>query len=130
VDFFRGLHSWDKLYSLIEYLPWDSAYKLAMADDEDLARQLITEEADGSRASIPITQWDHIAELRASILDGLYMVARTIVAVNTPKGKRVPDFPRQPQPETAAQRLERQRRDSIMSELEAQVAGLNDRWQQ
>jgi hypothetical protein len=113
-------------------LPWDSAYKLAIADDEELARheQAEAEGQDYVRTPpLPITQWDTYSELRASILDGLAMVARTIIAVNTPKGKQVPDFPRQQRPETAAQRLERQQRDMVMSMLEAKVSGLNTPWE-
>lgn len=74
-------------------------------------------------------QWGQFAELRASILDGLSMVAKTIVAVHTPKGRQVPEFPTQPRPETALERAQREQRDSAMSALEALVQPLNKHWE-
>jgi len=67
-----------------------------------------------------------MAELRASLLDGLAMVVRTIILVNTPQGGRVPEFRPQPRPETAVQRVHRQRRDEAMSDLEQQLARLTE----
>ena len=131
LDFFRGRYGFRKLLSLVGLLPWDSAYKLAILDDEDTAAAALNaaDEAEGESSVqvIPMSRWDPMAELRASLMDGLMMVARTIVMVNTPKGKRVPEFRSQPRPETAVERLQRRRRDEVMSALEAQLSGLGNR---
>lgn len=125
LDFFRGRYAWAKLWRLIGRLPWDSQYKLALADDEELAdRALIVAEERGSRPAPPsMAEWNELKDLRTAILDGLASVERTIIAVNTPKGKRVPDYRPQPRPETAAMRIARRRRDEAMGELEATLAG-------
>lgn len=132
LDFFRGRYTFRKLMTLIGQLPWDSQYKLGILDDEDAAAAALdaeeaAEDDDGAPSArvISLSRWDPMAELRASLMDGLMMVARTIVMVHTPKGKRVPEFRSQPRPETALERLQRQRRDTVMSALEAQLSGLN-----
>ena len=84
-------------------------------------------EEDTEPARISLQQWDALADLRAAIVDALGMVARTIIAVNTPKGERVPDFPDQPRPETAIERVLRRQRDQAMTELEALVTGRRPR---
>lgn len=133
LDFFRGRHSWGKLEVLLERLPWDSQYKLAIDADEELA-EAVLDAADGADQAAPATgrpalqQWSHMAELRASLLDGLMVIARTIVMVHTPRGKHIPPMRLQPRPETGLERARRRRQDAVMSELEAKLAGLNARW--
>jgi hypothetical protein len=134
---FRGQFSWRKLEVLLERLPWDSAYKLAITDDEESAAHYLNildeaglpDDEDTRRINqVPLDQWNQFAELRASILDGLMLVARTIVMVNTPKGRTVPPIKSQPRPETAIDRVRRKNRDTVMTELENQLNQLNARW--
>lgn len=118
------------MFVLVERFPWDSAYKLTILDDEDTAAEVLDardgeeEEQRGQVQVVSLSRWDPLAELRASLLDGLMMLQRTIIMVNTPPGKTVPEFRPQPRPETALERLQRQRRDGVMTELEAHLAGL------
>jgi hypothetical protein len=137
LGFFRGECSWRKLEVLLERLPWDSAYKLAITDDEESAAQYLdmindtdlSDDEDARQVNrVPLDQWNQFAELRASILDGLMLVARTIVMVNTPKGRTVPPIKSQPRPETAIDRVRRKKRDTVMADLENQLNQLNARW--
>lgn len=124
LDFFRGRYSWAKLWRLVGRLPWDSQYKLALADDDEIADRALVVDERGGRPSPPLmAEWNELRDLRSAILDGLASVERTIIAVNTPRGKRVPEFRPQPRPETAAMRVARRRRDEAMGELEAKLTG-------
>lgn len=108
---------------LLPQLPWDSKYKLALADDERLVEATASEEEErgARRAPPPLSEWSQLQDLRAALLDGIAGLERTIIAVNTPKGKKVPDVKAQPRPETAAMRIERRRKDRAMSELETKL---------
>lgn len=99
-----------------------------MDDDDEIADAALAsmvEDTDDDRSprrpTISLARWDPMAELRASMIDGLMLVARTIIMVHTPKGKRVPELRTQPRPETALERAIRRRQDAVMNDLEAQL---------
>lgn len=132
LDFFRGRYSWSKLLRLIEHLPWHSAYKKALADDDEIATRLLEqrrrEEAEARRtgrkapahAPISVADWDPEREQTAQLSDALSSLRLAVMAPNMPKGKR-PKAKPAPRPETAMARAERRAEMAQHKSIVAQV---------
>jgi hypothetical protein len=108
LDYFRGVYPWGKLYRLLDQLPKWSRYKLALADDDELADLAHAAAGDGGRGGRPrLSDWDPVEELRAEIRDGVGRIEAAIANSQRPKGKN-PIRPKpSPRPMTAAQRAVR-----------------------
>ncbi len=100
---------WRRLLSIIDRLPRTSAYVEALANDEDLARQ-VTERERGQpeqkRPSRRMSEWSPDVELLSVIANRLGDVVQAIVVSAGGKPHKVPPMPH---PVTAFDRVRRRR---------------------
>lgn len=107
------------MFRLIEHLPWHSAYKRALADDDEyaeafLAHQRAVERAASAagRAAPPVPpvslgDWDPEREQTAQLLDAVAALRNAVIAPHLPKNKKPPKVHPSPRPDTALRRAER-----------------------
>jgi hypothetical protein len=119
LDYFRGVRPWPQLFRLIERLPQLSHYARALADDDELAERAASYGQGPPRGRPPLHSWEPIDEVLATIADGVNALRNTIVAVNTPKGKKVPPLTTAKRPMTAAERAEARRDRIALDEIVA-----------
>ena len=104
LDWFRGRYRWDKLLRLLEQLPDGSAYRAAIAGDDDLAQRHPT--TTGTKPSTPprppLTGY---TRAQAS-LDGIWDTLRLLVNLTSrAHGGKPGRHKPLPTPETAADRV-------------------------
>lgn len=118
---------------IVEFLPWDSAYKRSLADDDEIADRALREkkrrEFEARRTGKPvppdppvsIMEWDSEREQTAQLMDALQAVRLTIAAKDLPKGKKPPKFKPAQRPETAMSRARRRAEVARHRSIVAQV---------
>jgi hypothetical protein len=121
LDFFRGVHPWPQLYRLIDRLPTLSHFQRALADDDEVADAALRRGHGSRRGRPPVTEWDQFDELLATIADGVNSLRQTVIAVNTPKGKKVPPLTFAKRPLSAVERIERRRERAVLDEIVAKA---------
>lgn len=108
---------------LVDRLPRHSHYKAAIADDDELARQVLEHLGRGTvPARPPLTEYSTLIEVLSNFLDELRELHATLIAVNSAKGRR-PRVTRTPRPETAVMRAEKRRSMERLMELEQRLLG-------
>lgn len=122
LDYFRGDRPWPQLVRLLDRLPQLSNYARALADDDEVAEMLADrghgpEEAKGRRPSV--ASWEPLDELLATMADGFNALRQTTIAVNTPKGKKIPPLTPTARPLTASERHERRLERQTLDEIVA-----------
>jgi hypothetical protein len=117
LDFFRGVHSWRKLATLVRQLPSSSHTTEAMANDDELAESFSDQEPSKSSGPKLSEYTAEVARLDA-ILDRLTELIATTVRMNGGKAPRTRPATR---PETAFTRAQQRRADKKMSALIAEV---------
>jgi len=114
------------LLNLIDHLPRNSAFREAIADDEDIARLHLATATDddasgsGAPAGPPLSEYSPEVAALAHIADRL---ASLIVATYEVQGRKPPKFQPYPRPVTAIDRVKAELRESIQTSLEAQLFG-------
>lgn len=124
LDFFRGRHSWRKLADLIRRLPPSSLTTEAMAEDDELADQIVDrpeQPGAGPRVS------EYTAEVaRLDLLaDRISELIAVVVQVAGGKAPRVRPARR---PETALTRAQQRRATQRVGSLIAEVEAAQQRW--
>ncbi|WP_073946526.1 hypothetical protein [Streptomyces kebangsaanensis] len=110
---------WRRLLNLVDQLPTDSRTLVAMAEDEELTAAL-PEPEPGPPPPPPLRTWTPEVEKLTLIADRL---GELITAVHNTVAKRPGRSPRPlPRPETARDRIKRQRRRAKYERLKAQLA--------
>lgn len=100
---------WRRLLNIIDHLPRNSAYREAVAEDEDLARQLLKVKPPDDDA-VPVrrmSDWSAEVEMLTAVLDRLGELVQAVAALGGAKPRRVQPAPR---PVTAFERVRRNRR--------------------
>jgi hypothetical protein len=106
---------WRKLLNLIDWLPRNSPYIEAVANDDEVAASLVDEPSgSGPRMS----EWSPEREATVDAVDRLGNVLQAIVAV---AGVKPPSVTRMPRPDTAFDRELRRRRQQRHLDLVAMV---------
>lgn len=108
LDWFRQVHPWGKLFRLLDRLPWWSQYKLAIADDDELAELAHEAGATNKKASTPkLAEWNPVREVIVEVRDAATRIEAAVA--NSVRGKgRNPVRPKpSARPLTAAQRVDR-----------------------
>lgn len=120
LDFFRGALSADAVLDYLEHLPSTSAYHAAIAEDEDLAQELIDrgEDAPGKPRPPRLTEWGPDVQVLAEVRDLLANLLAVTVKAHGGKPSKIPAYPR---PVTALQRVKRRARMLAHSELVRRV---------
>lgn len=107
------------MFRLIEHLPWHSAYKKALADDDEYAELLLARKRTAERALraagravpsdplISIADWDPEREQTAQLMDAIAVLRAAVIAPHMPRGKKPPKVRPAPRPDTALRRAER-----------------------
>lgn len=118
LDFFRGRLSAEKILDCLEHLPRTSAYKCAVAEDEDLAREVaadITSADDLPKPSKtpPMREWSPEVEALRDLQDVLDQTLRVLVKANGGKPGKHRPYPR---PVTALSRAIRSARQKLRYE--------------
>lgn len=106
LDFFRGVYQWSKLYRLIEFLPWHSQYKLAIADDPELGRLVAAaiedlDDLDTVAVEIRLRDWDPFRDMTTGLQDKL---SEVVIACLAPHMTTPPKMTPAPRPKTARQK--------------------------
>jgi hypothetical protein len=110
---------WRRLLNIIEHLPRTSAYREAVAQDEDLARHMLSKAPlEESKPIRRMSDWSAEVELLTAVLDRLGEVVQAVAALGGAKPKKVPAAPR---PVTAYERVHRRRRSERHRSLVARV---------
>lgn len=118
-DWFLGVEapSWGKLSRLLDQLPQHGRFKAALLDDDELAEQIYEPvDDDGPIPPMDFVGYDPVVAGLTNIGDILLMLRATLIAVNSDKGKMPPVKPL-PRPESARERVERERSKERRSEL-------------
>lgn len=103
LDFFRDELSAEAILDYLEHLPRTSAYHAALAQDEELAKQLAKEPPPPDRGP-PLTEFSRDVEVLAEVRDLLANLLTVTVKAHGGRAKQIPPYRR---PETA---LDRERR--------------------
>jgi hypothetical protein len=93
---------WRRLLNLIDALPRNSFFVEALADDDDLAEQLLRQPASGGRAAAPMSQFSLELEMATNTYDRL---GELIQAVTAAAGAKPPKIVAYPRPRTATDRV-------------------------
>lgn len=120
LDFFRGTLSADAILDFLEHLPSTSAYHSAVADDEDLAREILDGGEGGDQAPRPprLSEFGPEVQALAEIRDVLASLLAVTVKANGGKPSKAKPYPR---PVTALQRVKRRARMVAHSDLVRRV---------
>jgi hypothetical protein len=120
------------LLRIVEHLPWHSAYKKALADDDEYAerylahQRLIERSARAAGKPVPpeppisIVDWDPEREQTALLLDALAVLRSAVIAPHMKRGKS-PKVQPAPRPETALRRAERRAQMETHKSIVAKV---------
>lgn len=117
LDFFRGTLSADAVLDFLRHLPSTSAYSAALAEDEDLAKELLDEPETPPRPP-RLTEFGPEVQALAEVRDLLAAVLTVLVKANGGKPQRPKPYPR---PVTALQRLKTRMRYSRHRDLVRRV---------
>ena len=110
---------WRRLLNIIDHLPRTSAYREAVADDDDLARLLLRyAPPEPGRPQRRMSDWSAEVEVLTAVLDRLGELVQAVAAVGGAKPKKVPPAPR---PVTAYERARGNRRAERHRSLVARV---------
>ena len=111
LDFFRDRLSAEEVLDYLEHLPRTSAYHSAVANDEDLARQVMaSDEVPKASKAPPLTEFSPEVAALAEIRDVLAQTLNVLVKVNNGKPSPFRPFPR---PETAVDKALKSARDRV-----------------
>ncbi|TDD97646.1 hypothetical protein [Actinomadura rubrisoli] len=108
LDFFRGSLSAEAILDFLQHLPSTSAYSAALAEDEDLAKELL-DEPDRAPSPPRLTEFGPEVQALAEVRDLLASVLAVLVKANGGKPQKPKPYPR---PVTALQKLKRRMRYS------------------
>lgn len=117
LDFFRDRLSAEEILDYLEHLPSTSAYHAALAEDEDLARQMLDEPPPAPRPP-RLTEFSPEVQALAEVRDLLSAVLAVLVKANGGKPHKPKPYPR---PVTALQRLKTRMRYSEHLDLVRRV---------
>jgi hypothetical protein len=124
LDFVRGVLPWGKFHRMVELLPEFGRYKLAVADDDDLAEQVVARR-NGRPApkagGVSLQAWSPDREQTANLVDVLVSIRQQILAGQLKKGKKPPQVAPAPRPRTALQRAEQKRNRSHSAHLRSKL---------
>jgi hypothetical protein len=110
LDWFRQVHPWGKLFRLLDRLPWWSQYKLAIADDDELAtlvRETGTPDPDTGTKQPKLSEWNPIREIVVEVRDAASRIEAAVANSARRKGSKAIRPKPAARPLTAAQRVER-----------------------
>jgi len=113
------VHQWSKLYRLIQFLPWHSKYKLAIADDPELGQLAAAaikdlDDLDTAAVEIPLRDWDPFRDMTTGLQDKL---SEVVIACLAPHMKTPPKMTPAPRPKTARQKAIEVREQALESEF-------------
>lgn len=99
LDFFRGSLSAEAILDFLEHLPRTSAYKCAVAEDEDLARQVAediknVDDLPKPSKAPPMREWSPEVEALRDVQDVLDQTLRVLLKVNGGKPGKHKPYPR------------------------------------
>lgn len=127
VDFFRGRHSWRKLWLILDRLPTSSAYREAVLDDPEVAEALMQRLEPQRRSAGPrLSEFDTNVALLTDIYDRLGDVIAAVVMSNGGKDPKVRPAPR---PLTGLDRARKRLEDRQFAALEAEFKAAQERWE-
>jgi hypothetical protein len=109
LDFFRDKMSATEVLDYLEHLPRTSAYHSAVADDEELARQLVAQGEPSDPRPPRLAEFSPEVQVLAEVRDLLATLIGVQVARAGKKPKKVKPYPR---PESALERVRRRERYS------------------
>ena len=96
------------MFRLLDRLPWWSQYKLALADDDELADLAHDAGATGSSSSRPrLAEWNPTREIVAEVRDAAARIESAVANSVRGKGRKAVRPRPAARPLTAAQRAER-----------------------
>lgn len=108
-DYFRGGLDARTFLDYVEHLPRTSAYHTAIAEDEELALQMLGQNGDSPAASVPrLAEFGPDVQALAAVYDLLASLIGVTIAMQTgKKPKKIKPYPR---PESALDRVRRRER--------------------
>lgn len=112
---------WRRLLNFIDHLPPETHFHKAVALDEEQAEYIINNPQVKKAWEPDLAQFGLQERMLADLNDQIQRLNITLIAVNTKKGKRPPEFKPYPRPTTAVQRLEVKIRLSKHSNLAARL---------
>lgn len=120
LDFFRGSLPAQAVLDFLDHLPSTSAYHAAIAEDEELAQDLLDRGEGGSSRPRPprLTEWGPDVEVMAEVRDLLADLLTVTIKAHGGKPSKIPAYRR---PETALQRVKRRARMVAHSDLVRRV---------
>ncbi len=98
---------WRRLLNMIDHLPRDSAYVEAFCDDEEVAATLLGGPEPQGQPQRRMSDYSVVVEVLSLLVDRVSELIGTVAASRGIKPRKIPPAPR---PETAADRLRKQRR--------------------
>jgi hypothetical protein len=117
----RGAPPWSKLVRLADALPSHSRFKAAIIDDDELAARLnLTDDEDGDkseRRKMTYEGYDPVIAKLTDACDLLIGLQRTLIQVNSEKGKGPKDTKFMDRPESAVDRARRRMRQEKIAGL-------------
>ena len=117
LDFFRDRLSAAEILDFLEHLPSTSAYHAALAEDEDLAKELLDTPEQKPKAP-RLTEFGPEVQVMAEVRDLLAAVLTVLIKANGGKPQRPKPYPR---PVTALQRMRERMRYSRHRDLVRRV---------
>lgn len=117
LDFFRGTLSAEAILDFLEHLPSTSAYNAAVAEDEDLAREMLDQPEPPARAP-RLTEFGPDVRVLAEIRDLQASILAVLIKANGGKPQKTKPYPR---PVTAMQKLRQKIRYSRHKDLVRRV---------
>lgn len=110
---------WRRLLNVIDRLPRDSAYVEALANDEELAEQMLRRDrGEEKKAKRRLSDWSPTVEVLTAILDRLGELTQAVAALGGAKPRKVP---RAPYPVTAFDRVRNRNRSERHRSLVSRV---------
>ena len=125
MDFFRGRHSWRKLWLILDRLPMSSAYREAVLDDPEIADELARRPEAKGPGRPRLSEFGSTDALLSDILDRLGDLYALTVQAHDGKPPRIPPAPR---PTTGVERARKRLEDSQFALLEAEFTAAQERW--
>jgi hypothetical protein len=122
-DYFAARRPWAQLERLISRLPRYSHYKAALESDERLAEIALQIEMPNAKPYVPLVGYDETVVRLDNVYDAINNMHETLVAIYSKKGsgRRQPN--RAPRPETAQERVKRQKSLQKLDSLEERMIG-------
>ncbi len=116
---------WRRLLNIIDRLPRDSAYMEAVADDEEVAEQMLRRRDSGEdkQPRRRLSDWSPTVEILTTIVDRIGELTQVAAALG---GARPSKLPRGPYPVTAFDRVRNRRRVDNHRSLVSRVLPATD----